>query len=1292
MTKRFLSILTSIFIFMPNLHAYNLRRIEGGIKGRMINSVYQDKDGFMYIGTNVGVNIYDGKNAILENGYPGVTYLSGTSTDEIFIQSLYGFKIFSKKSDLASSFNMFNNVSHSVSDSRGTVFIIQGNGGIYYKTILQTTFDNVIVNDLISEKIKDLFVYDDTLLIVTEYGSLRLFEIKYDAEIFMLNEKPEIKIPKTLFCFQNDNHIYIVDNDYQLTDFDLTTNQNSFIADLKPILADKGKITSCVVFRNEFYFGTEAGLFKMNEDKILKVPIKNGITCLMKDRYQELIWIGTAGDGLYTYSYNPYSIKSTFFSDFSPAISKPVTAITTNETELWLGTEGDGIIVIPDYNPDNDLFDVKQLTTKNGLPDNTVHALHRGNDGIWIGCETGLAFYSLKGKTLKSISDYLLEDIRDIYQHETELWLACYTKGIVKADIVLNNRQRISETKLYALNNGDEASNRFTSIDVENDEIRFINEGNGIFEFTGNSLMKLVSDDDRMDYVNNLCALNKTEYILSTDFGIARVTMNRQKADRVDFFSNLASKDIISGNWNDYWISSDDGLMLYNTYYNAMRYFEKSYGVEIEEYSKGASFKDVDKGIGYFGGINGFTSIKYNSDYDEATDYMPTLFPGSFSLFGIDRNINNFIRSGKLVLKSNENLFSISFNALDYINGNNYIYYYKIGENGPWIDNGNSGTISFTDINPGSFNLFVKYYNKVLNKESYAIEFPITIQWPWYRTTLAYSIYFTIAILIIGIVYSAVVKRRRKLREDDRLKAEQRRKEEIYEAKLDFFTDMAHEFCTPLTLISGPCNLILEQKNVAPSIAKYAELINRNAKRMNSLINDLMNFKQMESGYKQPEITTLNVAEVADRIVDAFQINASGDRIVIKKHYDAGISWNSDEGFLTTILVNLISNAVKYSSNGNIFVEISTTNEGLKIKVTNEGEGITKDDISKIFNKYTVLERHDLNDWKQNGLGLAITASMIKLLKGKIKVESMPDISTSFIVCLPLLEVNADSLPEKRIPIYDTATVRKFIIPKTKFEQKEDRSTVAVIDDNAEMLWYICDMLIHEFNVIPINNPKEAIETIHANRVDIILCDLMMDELNGIQFTEILKSNKETSHIPLIIVSAAHDIEVQTEAINAGAELFITKPFDNSYLKSALKRLLGRKEDLKDYFSSPLSAYELSMGKLQHSEHRKFLKKIYGIINKNIENEELSPEFIATELGMSTRSLYRKLKETTDKGLLEIIRDGKLSVAENLLLKSKLTVDEIVHKSGFANRASFYRAFSKKNGCNPTEFVKKNGV
>ena len=1264
-----------------NLHAFNLRKSRADIGGSVIHSVFQDSKGMIWVGTNTGVSSFDGKEARQVSGLIGVNKIAGIVTGGIIAETLYGLKLYNPEGDSISDFSMFNNTSFVTSDSEGSVFVIQGNGFIYYKTVRQIAFDNIVVPDLLSADIRFFKASGNTLSLVSSTGVIRNFEIVYNSDIISLNEKESIKTGSNiLHCFESENRIYFLNEEYYLSE--LYVNKAMFIADLKHVLQDKGTITAGVVFNNEFYFGTETGLYRIKDDNAIRISIKKGINCLLRDKFQDLVWIGTSGDGLYTLSHDHYSITSNLLSDFLPAVSKAITAIYMDDNRtLWLGTEGNGIITIPDFNAEDEVSETHLLTTISGLPDNTVRSLQKSKSGVWIGCESGLAFYSDKHKSIKKITNELT-NIHSVYEQDSVMWIACYEKGIAKASLGFKDGlPELSDIQLFSVNNRDEASNRFIAINSDNNSVLFINKSLGVFEIADNRLYVLF---DKPNSINQIKAIENTNYIVSTDFGIYNLTDNKEHQ-----INNIISKDIIQGHglWNDYWFSSDNGIALYNTYRQTFRYFDAENGLTVTEYYDGASFKDEQKSVIFFGGINGFTTICYNY-YDEAMDYMPMLFLEKLSLFGIEQNVKDFEQAGKLVFKSKENVFSITYNALDYINGNNYNYYYKIGK-GQWIDNGNSGTVSFTNMRVGNHDLHIKYYNKMLDKESYSQELTITILPPWYRSIYAYGAYFLIVLSGIYWMFLFTSKRRQKQRKEAQIKAEQRRKEELYEAKLDFFTDIAHEFCTPLTLIYGPCNRILKQEHVTPSLLKYVNVINHNAKRMNSLISDLMDFKQIELGHKQPEIRRLNVSEIADSVIDFFKVDASGASINIEKQYYAGIYWNTDEKFFITILSNLVSNAVKYSKGLGLKVEISTTDDCLTIKVSNRGKGIHKEDIPNIFNRYTVLNNlDDRGAWRQNGLGLALTSGMVKLLNGAIGVESVPDEITTFTISLP--EIQETENPENRHTQLQRPAITN-MLPATQYIFREDRQTVTIIDDDPEMLWFICDVLNDEFNVIPINDPSSALETLSVSKTDIILSDLMMNEINGIELTKTIKSNKSTSHIPLIILSAAHETEKQMEAINAGAEMYVTKPFDADYLKSIIKRLLGRKEDLKDYFSSPLSAYEINMGKLQHAEHRKFMKKVYVIINKNIHDENLSPDFIANELGLSTRSLYRKIKEASDISLLEIIREGKLAVAENLLQKSKLTIDEIVFKSGFSNRASFYRAFTGKYGCSPTEFIKRSG-
>ena len=368
------------------------------------------------------------------------------------------------------------------------------------------------------------------------------------------------------------------------------------------------------------------------------------------------------------------------------------------------------------------------------------------------------------------------------------------------------------------------------------------------------------------------------------------------------------------------------------------------------------------------------------------------------------------------------------------------------------------------------------------------------------------------------------------------------------------------------------------------------------------------------------------------------------------------------------------------------------------ITVSNTGEGIDEEDITKVFDRYKILDNFENQDkpnmWSRNGLGLAISYSMVSLLDGTINIKSTPNEWTSFIVELPVL--TADN---KIVDVdYNIEQVGKQYIRNNEeldlklpeYNIDESKPTILIIDDEPEVLWFMCDIFSDKFNIIPLKSAVEGLNVLEEVHPDIIICDVVIPELDGIWFTKHVKSNSKTLHIPIILVSSKHEVEEQIEGINAGAELYVTKPFNVDYLISFVLRLLNRKETLKDYFTSPISAFEMSNGKLTHKEHRKILKNIIDIINKNINDPLLSANFIAEKMNMSSRNLYRKTNEIGNISISDMIRDCRLIVAEDLLLKSKLTIGEIVFKSGFSNRVSFFKAFAKKHGCTPKEFRSNN--
>ena len=504
---------------------------------------------------------------------------------------------------------------------------------------------------------------------------------------------------------------------------------------------------------------------------------------------------------------------------------------------------------------------------------------------------------------------------------------------------------------------------------------------------------------------------------------------------------------------------------------------------------------------------------------------------------------------------------------------------------------------------------------------------------------------------------------------------EKRHQKNVFESKLRFFTNIAHEFCTPLTLIYGPCGRILSSKGLSKFVVDYVQMIQTNAERLNNLIHELIEFRRIETENREVRLESLDVSSIVKGIAKTFVEMAKSRNITFLSKIPEQVMWNSDKGFLNTIIINLISNL-------------------LLLRVANEGSTIKEKDFQYIFNRYAILdnfENQDEKNFSRNGLGLAISYNMAKLLNGTLKVENTSDGWVMFTLTLPVMELTTGVSETKRltaeyIPQIDTQPILK--LPQYEFDKM--RPTLLVVDDEIEMLWFIGEIFSCDFNVVTLQDPERLEQVMNEVYPNVIICDVMMPGIGGIELTRRIKLMKETAHIPIIIVSGRHEMEQQMEALSAGAEMYITKPFSAEYLRITVCQVMERKEILKNYFSSPISSFEKSDGKLTHKESKKFLQSVFKIINDNVTNKDLTPRYIADRLAISPRSLYRKMEEIGEDSPTDLIRKCRLHVAKDLLLTTQKTIDEIVFDSGFSNKVTFFKVFREKYECTPKEFRMKH--
>ena len=1327
------SLLICILCCFPHLiHAYSLRQFsnKNGLSNSAILSLYQDHQGVIWIGSCDGLNIFDGTNIHVYNPVnPTKAPLSGnlindimeTEKDVLWIQTNYGLDRLDTKLQTSKSFTEFKDKNYMAKSRDNDLFIVKDDGYIYYYQPEKQLFQKLEVPQIAFGHVLSTIIDKNNILwVFTSNNDTRSYQIIKNKEEIALTPNNLFKhSEQLLWAFAEEDLIYFIDKTYSLYEYDFGNQQQYFIADLKAEVETRGEVSSIIKQQNDYYIGFKSSgliVLKYMSDQKIKyqmqdTEIHSGIFCLMKDKYQDIVWIGTDGQGVYMYFNDTFSITNTLLDTPVYQINNPVRTVYYDEEQtLWIGTKGGGILRIRNYSPEtNAAVSFDRISISNStLTDNTVYCFAPGSaNRLWIGTENGLNYYSYQNKQLKAFT--VIADGKKVkYVHsinelnDTTLWVSTVGEGIVK--VILDkagSAPSVKSATRIVLDDGRMASNYFFTSFQENDSILwFGNRGYGAYRLNVETEQLTPYRFDNVvnsQTANDIFAIYKNEkgYWLGTSSGLLHFNEDYSHYhDRADLFSNNTVHGILEDQQNNLWISTNQGLVRFNPKTNTGQTYDRENGLEVTEFSDGAFYKDSRTETLFFGGTNGFVTVKPNA-YIMA-DYMPQINLKGLSIFGKEYNIHDFLhdKKGKKILQLDysRNFFCIDFMAIDYINGNNYSYSYKLDEvSSQWIESGTSASAIFSNLAPGQYTLLVKYKNNMNGKECEPQKLLIQITPPWYLSNWAYILYFIlIALFCILAVYRIVHQYRRKQhRMIEKLNRE--KKEEVYESKLRFFTNITHEFCTPLPLIYGPCEKILAYPQSDSYIRKYGKMIQQNTEKLNGLILELLEFRRLETGHKVLSIQRLSVSDKLRNIAESFCELAENKNLNYRLDIEPDIEWNTDISCFSKIVNNLISNAFKYTpEEGNITIGLKVENQLLTLNISNSGKGIAKENLAKIFDRYKILDSFEMNGKNsRNGLGLAICKNMVTLLNGEINVSSIQNEITTFTVTLPELSPTAQEAetPQK---VYETGPLNTNTEPmeleQTTVNFDTSKHTVMIIDDDPSMLWFVSEIFVDKYNVLSFNNAAEALASLELKQPDLIISDVMMPEIDGLSFAQKIKQNKLWSHIPLILLSALHHEDDQVKGIEAGAEVYVTKPFNVKYLEKVVYRLIKRESDLKEYYSSIFSSFKVENGNCIHKEDQEFLDKVIETIEKNITNPDLSVELLSSDLGYSTRQFYRKLKPITDKSPADIIKEYRLTMAERLLLTKNYTIEEIMDKTGFNNRGTFYKLFSQRFGMPPRQY------
>lgn len=1347
----FLCLFLTFQLTAKNYDIVNLTNNDG-LSNSSINTIYQDSSGLLWFGTWDGLNVYNGREFKVYKPDPGnAQSISNNIIRDIvqeqknieWIATDRGINRLDKRKNTFERF--FTDNRHQTIFSEHSFFVARNSSNRMFASIYEQgifffdikTHQFVRLNAVKNFRTKKLFFdLDDNLWLYTEDKVLlKIVFKKGNSEIPVVENVVQFQHLKNIesVFYHSNNEIWMQTSDEKMYSYRISEG----ILSEAPIKALNTGIIRALLFMDTYQlWGTANGLFRYDlKTNNVESVLPNVSILSLATGTQQIIWVGTDTQGVWQLSPSREKFH-TYSAENNPVFGNSAvrTFFEDRNHLLWVGTKGGGIYTFNHKNEKGGFNFFQHFTTANGLLNNSVFTIVQGQENeYWIGTDgRGINYYDIRNQKMYTllVSDSLKRKVNlsSVYSilptDKNILWVGTSGYGMYKLEIDRSTRPySIHKYTQYIYNNdrSTSLSNNIVYSIIRDDatHLWIATRGGGLnlfnrtteqfknYRFSSNSSNFISSDDI-------LCLYKDTRGFLwaGTSMGLNKL-VRIEKGEAV--FTRFTEKEgmpnntihgILEDKEHNLWLSTNKGLAeLVHDHNNSriITYFKKD-GLQNNEFSDGAFYESPYSHEFYFGGISGFNM--FNPLEITHSNYMPSLILDAFFVDNNETNFSDYLvsnHSGEtLILSYKVNSFSFKFIPLDYLSGSKCeISYLLEGFQKDWIQLGTSNTIVFTNLPTGNYVLKVRCSNsdKIWSEQSFSL--PIVMRPPWWASTIAYLFYFVLA----GFLFFAIqrfVKNQIIARKNIQLKELEKQKiEEIHQAKLRFFTNIAHEFSNSLTLIYGPCEQLLRTHSSDIYTRKYINIIKSNSERMQTLIQQLIDFRKAETGHLQLRIERVYIPELVKFVIDNFMDVLEQKEIQLSLTFSPQIfHWQTDRDSIEKIVFNLLSNAVKYTpEEEKIKVLIEIIEDRLYIRVTNTGVGIKPEYQKSIFDRFEVLERFEKQVSKgletRNGIGLALCKNIVEVLQGSIEVESDGETFTSFIVSIPELILDKTIAPRKHeksfISLPDPDLNENDLNDKIRISIPDSQKggLILVIDDEKEICELLSDFLSSRYEIAKAANGREAIELMKIRMPLLIVCDIIMPVMDGVEFVKTMKKQELTRHIPIILLSSKSSVESQIEGLEMGADAYLNKPFHPRHLEAIIESLLHRNKAILDYSESTYAALEQFEGKLVHKEDKELMLRITRIIHENIDNEALSLDFIASESALSKMQLYRKMKELIGQTPTEYIRSFRLRQAERLLKSTNKTVQEIMYSCGFNNKAYFYREFAKKYHLTPGEYRSK---
>jgi signal transduction histidine kinase/ligand-binding sensor domain-containing protein/DNA-binding response OmpR family regulator len=1007
------------------------------------------------------------------------------------------------------------------------------------------------------------------------------------------------------------------------------------------------------------------------------IPFHDCINSIFVDKFKNIL-LASDGGGLIVFNRNN-NFKKQFTNIKSNKSSLTDNAtldvFVDNELQTWVGTYTGGLCLMDhlsgkfvNYNTEN---------TNGGLKSNNVRTIIQSKDGkIWIGTHSGgISCYDKKTKKFSNYSQSTNKNslinnwVNKIYfDKKGRLWIG--TVYGLSCFIIEQNKFINYSTQT----NSKMSDNMIHSIAEDN-------EGNIWF-----------GTDNGLNFLN---PLNGAIKVFTTDNGL---TSNRIKG-------------LVFTGKNSLWISDNQGISCLNTQNYLVKAFNMQDGLQSDEFNSKSYFLSNDGEV-FFGGTKGINIFK--SNMINSRKLVNTIILTNLKLYDQQVLTNQEI-NGRIILPKTLNYLNeinlshsdksitIEFSIPEYFAGKKLIVSsYLDGFDTKWQNlPAGSRSVTYTNLAPGKYTLHLKTGQANNELEGQEKKLTIVINPPFWKTWWAYFIYAIILALSFFMLFRSL--KIRSIRKDKKQikKLEIKKEKELYMSKLVFFTNISHEFRTPLTLISSPLERLIQDENNDEKLQLLA-IIRKNSERLLHLINQILDLRKLDMSQMKVNAKQVNVALVVKDILETFRDVSTQKNIdlTFENKIANTLVW-FDPSMLDKCIFNIISNAFKFTEKGYITVvtdfETVKDKEYVVIRVSDTGIGMPTEVINKIFERYYQHNESD-KQYVGTGIGLNLVKTILKGHNGMVTVKSELNEGSTFSIYLPTGDVNKNyevqtndaqiKLNANNFEFSENNDKRNAEVENSiEEENKVTKPLLLIVDDNVDMRTILKVELSSNYKIIEAEDGEKAFEKVYSKTPDLIITDVMMPKMNGIELCKALKTNIESSHIPIIILSAKSELEDQILGIDLGADVYITKPFNMDLLKTQIRNLLSQRQKLKEKFSNSIN-WEVESGVLTSADER-LMERTFEIIKKNIDNPALSVEMISDELKISRAQLHRKMKGIIDQTPIDLIRTIRMNHAASLLTTTDLKISEVAYAVGSNSQSYFSSSFSEFFGKSPSQFKKE---